>query len=281
VAIPVFNEQQYLRSVLARTRAYAQHILVVDDGSTDATAALLAEEKGLRVIRHAANQGYGQSLIDAFDHAAAEGFDWLITMDCDEQHEPKSIPAFVEAMQRDQSDVLSGSRYLRQRERGRRCQDDFSANDAEGRPSPKQNHPDTFFGAALDQDDLPPEDRRLINMRITALLNERLGLALTDAFCGFKAYRVSALRCLDLHERGYAFPMEFWPQAVHHGLAIEELPVRLVYTDASRHFGGALDDPAVRYRHYLEVFESAMRALAARPAMSECGPADARCCHSR
>lgn len=229
VAIPVFNEAQYVAAVLQRTRAFANDILVIDDGSTDATPDLLAGIPGLHVIRHATNQGYGQSLIDAFDFAARHGYDWLITMDCDEQHEPAAIPAFVEAMRRDSADIISGSRYLR----------------------------------AHAGNDLPPADRRSINLKITALLNRRLRLALTDAFCGFKAYRVSALRCLRLQERGYAFPMEFWPQAVHHGLTIEELPVRLVYNDPNRHFGGELDNPTVRYRHYVEVFESTLRALAA------------------
>jgi dolichol-phosphate mannosyltransferase len=91
---------------------------------------------------------------------------------------------------------------------------------------------------------------------ITALINRRLGLNLTDSFCGFKAYRVSALTRIHISVPGYAMPMQFWVQAARAGLRIRELPVRLIYNDPTRHFGGILDDPLVRYRHYVEVFEA-------------------------
>ncbi|HRX84929.1 MAG TPA: glycosyltransferase family 2 protein, partial [Phycisphaerae bacterium] len=131
VAIPVFNEEGYVAAVLERTRRYADNILVIDDGSSDSTPEQLSRFSGIHVIRHERNQGYGQSLIDAFGFAAEQGYDWLITMDCDEQHEPAAIPAFVAAMERDAADVISGSRYLR-------------------------SHPG---------DDRPPADRRSINLK--------------------------------------------------------------------------------------------------------------------
>ena len=111
VAIPVYNEARYVRAVLGRVLAHAPDVLVIDDGSTDATPRLLPEFP-VEILRHAKNRGYGKSLRDAFRHAIAEDFDWLITMDCDEQHEPAAIPAFLEEAARDRSDVISGSRYL-------------------------------------------------------------------------------------------------------------------------------------------------------------------------
>src|SRR6185295_18184958 len=96
VAIPIFNEAATLRSVLRSVRQYASDVLVIDDGSTDATPQLLREERGVFQIRHCDNRGYGQSLIDAFSFAVSRGYDWLITMDCDEQHDPGRIPAFVQ-----------------------------------------------------------------------------------------------------------------------------------------------------------------------------------------
>ena len=69
-----------------------------------------------------------------------------------------------------------------------------------------------------------------------------MGLSITDSFCGFKAYRVTACDRLCLSVDGYDFPMQFWVQAVAHGLVIEELPVRLIYNDPTRTFGGPLDD---------------------------------------
>ena len=155
LAIPVYNEERYLRRVLSEVRKYIDDILVVDDGSTDRTPDILAEQPDIAVIRHEQNQGYGQSLIDAFAYAARRGYDWIVTMDCDEQHEPCRIPDFVAAAAAGDADVISGSRYTR------------------GTPA----------------DDLPPPDRRRINAQITHLINEVLELPITDAFCGYKAYR--------------------------------------------------------------------------------------------
>lgn len=217
VGIPVFNEARYVASVLDEVRRYASDILVIDDGSTDATPMRLAEQP-VEVIRHAENRGYGRSMQDMIRWAEFDGYDWLITMDCDEQHEPASIPAFMDAIDRNDADVISGSRYLE-----------------------------------IDQsDDDPPADRRSINRTITAELNCRLGLAMTDAFCGFKAYRVAACAPLPLDVDGYDFPMQFWVQAVAHGLRVTEIPVRLIYNDPERSFGGPLDIPATRLGHYRE-----------------------------
>src|SRR4029079_9591744 len=92
----------------------------------------------------------------------------------------------------------------------------------------------------------PPDDRRRINQQITSEINRCLGLKLTDAFCGFKAYRVPALTKLHLTEDGYAMPWELWVQAAHAGLKIIELPVPLIYLDEKRSFGGDLDDATTR-----------------------------------
>jgi len=227
VAIPVYNEQKHVARVLERVLEQTKDVLVIDDGSTDATPAILARFP-VEGLRHAENRGYGRSMQDAFRWAAVDGFDWVITMDCDEQHEPESIPDFVEAIDRDDSDVVSGSRYLR----------------------------------AASETDRPPPDRRAINGQITSELNERLGLALTDAFCGFKAYRVEAVKKLALGEDGYAFPMQFWVRAVSQRLRIREIPIRLIYNDLNRSFGGPLDNPTVRLAHYRRVLHCELERCA-------------------
>ena len=103
-----------------------------------------------------------------------------------------------------------------------------------------------------------PADRRRINQTITTQLNEKLKLNLTDGFCGFKAYRVSAVQKLELSETGYALPLELWVQAAYHQLRIREIPVNLIYHDQDRHFGGSLDEPETRLQHYLSAFERAL-----------------------
>lgn len=238
-AIPVFNEEKYVAGVIHEVRRFSHDVLVVDDGSTDATGAILSAQPGIKVIRHAENRGYGQSLIDAFVHARRHGYDWLITLDCDNQHEPRKIPDFIARASRNDVDVISGSRYL----------------------------------AELPGNTAAPADRRQINQTLTRLINETLCLRLTDAFCGFKAYRVDALARLKLNVAGYAFPMQFWAQAAWNGLRICELAVPLIYNDPNRYFGGVLDDPDSRLAHYLNMFYAELARLGAasrRPIAAAC-----------
>jgi hypothetical protein len=112
---------------------------------------------------------------------------------------------------------------------------------------------------AHPDDDPPPAQRRRINRTICELIEQTLGLRLTDAFCGFKAHRVAAMQRLHPDEAGYAFPLQLWVQCVRARLRIREIPVRRIYLDAKRAFGGALDDPATRLRHYLDVFARELR----------------------
>ncbi len=196
---------------------------MVDDGSTDGTSRLLAGRDDIHLITHPSNRGYGAALSSAFEFAIRGGYDILVTIDCDGQHQPQLIPNFIERCCEDDADIVSGSRYLRQ-----------------------------FPG---DSD--PPEQRRRINETITAEVNERLGLRLTDAFCGFKAYSVPALAKIDLTETGYAMPLELWVRAVQLGLRIVELPVPRIYLDEKRSFGGALDDADTRLAVYRQVLDRA------------------------
>lgn len=251
IAIPVYNEAGYVRGVLDRLREYADNILLVDDGSTDGTPEILEELRepmGLDIIRHPTNYGYGRALRESFEFASREGYDWVITMDCDEQHEPAHIPDFMAAIERDDLDIISGSRYLN-----------------------------------LDaQSDIAPADRRAINMTLSNEINDRLGFTLTDSFCGFKAHRVSAMDRITLTEDGYAFPMQLWAQAAAHKLRVGEVEVDLIYNDPNRTFGGGLDDSEHRLAHYREVLDeeiaaafSQVQAITAASSDSESG---CRCC---
>ena len=121
-----------------------------------------------------------------------------------------------------------------------------------------------------------PPDRVRINQTITKEINERLaGLlstTLTDSFCGFKAYRVKALKRLRPTIPGYAFPMQFWVQAVARGLRIREVPVKLIYNDPNRSFGGPLDDAAIRLGHYRRVLHCELvRCRDLLPKSAVCG----------
>jgi dolichol-phosphate mannosyltransferase len=248
VAIPVHNEADHIHAVIPRVQEHADDILAIDDGSTDGTAEKLAAYD-VTVIRHEINRGYGAALRSAFEHAIRKGYDWVLTMDCDGQHEPASIPAFRERAARGGVDLISGTRYT-----------------GAGR---------------TDEGDEAPSDRRAINRIITAELNERLsdrlGEGITDGFCGFKAHRTRALRELSLDEDGYAFPMQLWVQTAAAGHRVEEIPVQRIYNDPSRSFGGVLDDPETRLEHYRRAMHCELERCADRlPASASSGSAS-RC----
>lgn len=221
--LPVYNESSTVSEVLqAVRRAFAGPVYVIDDGSTDGTAGVLAGAPGVRTITHAENLGYGRSLIDGFSAALAGGAQAVVTMDCDGQHEPAHIPEFLAALAR--CDIVSGSRY---------------------------HEESRVVGSA-------PESRRDINRRVTAMINRETGWDITDAFCGFKGYRAGALKRLRLSEPGYAMPLQLWAEAHRAGLCVVELPVERIYFDGDRSFGQDLDDPDHRLGYYVRVWENAL-----------------------
>ena len=109
-AIPVHNEEASLVGVLTEVMKYAGDVLVVDDGSTDRTPTLLRGFPTVRTIRHPRNLGYGAGLRTAFQATIEGGYDGLVTLDCDGQHEPERIPELAARLA--DADIVSGSRYL-------------------------------------------------------------------------------------------------------------------------------------------------------------------------
>ena len=232
VLMPLYNEAPTLSRVLDEVRRWARDcdILVVDDGSTDASPDILRAYLDITVLTHTQNEGYGQSLIDGFAYAVAHGYEAVVTLDCDEQHEPRQIPQFIGHLAG--ADIVSGSRYL---------------------------------DPATGGDPAPPE-RQQLNEEVAARIRALTGYPITDAFCGFKAYRGEALRVLRLTEPSYGMPLQVWVQAAVHRLRVVELPTARIYKNPERRFWGGLDDAAVRRRYYEEVLDREVkRWLASSP----------------
>ncbi|MGL4555802.1 MAG: glycosyltransferase family 2 protein [Gemmataceae bacterium] len=227
-AIPVYNEEKHVERVLSEVRRFASDLLLVNDGSTDGTAALLARQSDVATLTHPTNRGYGAALISAFSYTLEHGYDALVTMDCDGQHEPALISTLIDEVRH--ADLVSGSRYLRE----------------------------------FHHDTPAPADRRRINFTITRELNDRYRLNLTDSFCGFKAYRRDALARLCITERSWGMPLQLWVQAAHAGLRVKEVAVPRVYLDPNRAFGGVMDDAEQRLAYYRRVIAATEAELAAR-----------------
>jgi len=233
ILIPIYNEQKYIFNVFREVRKYSKDdILVINDGSTDESREIVeeiascAKLKGkLIIINHPVNEGYGQSLIDGINFAQNNNYKYLVTLDCDEQHEPHLIPQFLKKTKKEKVDIVSGSRYL----------------------SPR------------NQIDIPPQDRYRINRQITKLINKITNYGLTDSFCGFKAYRVESLKKLKLTEKGYGLPLQLWIQAYKNRLTVKELPVSMIYKDENRTFGNYLDNPEARLKYYQKIIDNEVK----------------------
>jgi dolichol-phosphate mannosyltransferase len=222
VIVPLYNEETTVGAVLDRVHlaAPSADVVVVDDGSTDASPRILAARPDVRTIRHADNAGYGASLITGFRRAIDGGYAEAVTIDCDEQHEPSRIPDFLRALSL--ADIVSGSRYLDPSVPG----------------------------------DPAPADRWLLNREFTEHLRAITGYSITDAWCGFKAYRVDALRRFRLTEPSYGMPLQVWIQAAYHRLTVVELAVARIYKNPARAFWGGLDDTQARRSYYRRILES-------------------------
>jgi hypothetical protein len=181
------------------------------------------------VLTHKSNEGYGKSLIDGFNYGINKKYKFIITMDCDKQHQPKDIKKFMRLISTEKWDIVSGSRYLNKLRK-------------------------TEFKKI-------PKDRFKINKKITKKINRITKFNLTDSFCGFKAYKVSSLKKLFLTEPGYGMPVQFWIQAYKNRFKIKEIPIKPIYLDYSRNFKYQFKNPKERYKYYLGIIKRELKEL--------------------
>ena len=112
IIIPAFNEENSIAAVIEGLRPYTDaDIVVIDDCSQDRTGAK-AREAGAFVIRHPFNLGYGAALQTGYKYAVAKGYDFLVQMDGDGQHDPRYVPALFEQLESQKCHVVIGSRFL-------------------------------------------------------------------------------------------------------------------------------------------------------------------------
>ena len=191
VVIPAFNEARGIRGVLEQVRSQAEgDLLVIDDGSTDDTAAEAALG-GARVATHPVNLGYGAALQTGYLYALRHGYDAVLQLDADGQHDPASIPRLLAALA--EADVVVGSRFL---------------DDGSYRPPLARRMGMWFFG------------------KVATTLSRR---RVTDPTSGFQAISREALRFY-AHERYPAdYPdADVLAMVARSGLRLAEVPVRML-----------------------------------------------------
>jgi glycosyltransferase involved in cell wall biosynthesis len=195
-AIPCLNEQRCIGSVVVVTKKFVDSVIVVDDGSTDATAEVAAAA-GASVHKHDQNRGYGAAIRSALEKGRQFGADILITLDGDGQHDPRDIPELVKPLLEGEADIVLGSRFLR---KGKK----------------------------------PPLYRRMGQMILTTITNMGSGQAVSDSQSGFRAYSSKALSELTLSESGMSASSEIQFAIGQSGLKVAEVPIDVAYMDRAK-----------------------------------------------
>ena len=110
-AIPCYNEETTIGSVVLKAKRYVDEVLVIDDGSTDDTAKV-AEYAGAIVLRHGGNKGYGAAIQSCFNYARDHNFDVMTILDGDGQHDADQIQTVMKPVVEEDIDISIGSRFL-------------------------------------------------------------------------------------------------------------------------------------------------------------------------
>jgi glycosyltransferase involved in cell wall biosynthesis len=192
VAIPAYNEAQFIGDIITRAKKYADEIIVVDDGSTDATSKV-ARAAGAEVIRHRKNRGAGAATQTAFKAAKRKHADIVVTIDGDGQHNPDEIPRLLAPILKGKADLVIGSRFLR--------------------PTLQQMPRYRKFGIDV----------------ITFLYNLGSKLKVSDSQCCFRAQNRRLMEAVNITERGFSFSVQVLIQARKMGFTIKEVPVACIY----------------------------------------------------
>ena len=212
ILIPVFNEVDRIGAVIRGVRQHAPQadILIVDDGSGDGTPQSLENETA-HLIRHPFNLGVGTALQTGYKYAVREGYEYLIQLDGDGQHDPAYLPAFYSSLSGGDADVVIGSRFL--------------ANDEYTMSFPRR------MGG------------RIFSILLSLLIHEKI----TDPTSGYRAMKRRVLDFCIGDEYGFDYPDADFLLTLHRsGFTLTEIPVKI-----SARSGGQSQHRGLRPVYYL------------------------------
>lgn len=191
VIIPTYNNAATLPAVITDVAVYTHHIIVVNDGSTDDTASVLASFPQVEVISFPRNKGKGAALRKGFERATALGYRYAITIDSDGQHFASDLPAFINKLQETEDAIIIGARNMSQA----------------GVPA-KSSFGNTFSNFWFKAE---------------------TGIHVPDTQSGYRLYPIALMKGMRFFTRKYEFEIEVLVRAAWKGIKIESVPVVVYY----------------------------------------------------
>ncbi|MHB0869411.1 MAG: glycosyltransferase family 2 protein [Chloroflexota bacterium] len=189
--VPAYNEERYIGSIVLKAKRRARTVIVVDDGSEDATAEI-AMAAGAVVVRHESNRGKGAALNTGFSVARGLKAEALVVMDGDGQHRVEEIPTVAAPVLAGQTDIAVGSRYLEPTSR-------------------------------------VPRHRVLGHWAFNLITRQASGVAASDSQSGFRAFSTRALELLSFSSNGFSVESEMQFLARERHLRMAEVPITITY----------------------------------------------------
>jgi glycosyltransferase involved in cell wall biosynthesis len=202
VIIPAYNEGRVLAGTIGGLQDCnsSYNLVIVDDGSTDDTA-MVARRFPVHLLIHPMNLGQGAALATGIEYALRQKADIVVTFDADGQMQPADIGLLVDALIKEDLDVVLGSRYLTKR--------------AEGMPA----------------------TRNLLLRAATIMTILTTGLKITDTHNGIRAFKAQALSKIKLTQNRMAYASEMLSEIARNKLTYREVPVSIRYTEYSKRKG--------------------------------------------
>lgn len=190
-AMPAYNEAHSIAKMVMGCKKYVDCVLVVDDGSSDATAQI-ASSMGAHVVRHEKNAGYGAALKTCFDKAREMDAEGMVIIDADGQHDPDDIPKLLIPLKKG-ADMVIGSRFC----------------NGNGKNIPAY---------------------RKIGMKVLDITTSFVGgVSVTDSQSGFRAYGRRAIDSIVVDDKGMSAGSEILLQAKDNELKVEEVEIHCSY----------------------------------------------------
>jgi len=202
ILIPAYNESGRIGPLVRKIKSMGFSLIVVDDGSTDATAEE-AKASGAEIIRNERNMGKGAALKTGFEYALKNGYDTVLIMDGDGQHEPDDIHKFIDMAARGENMLIIGNR--------------------------------------MENADNMPLDRKFTNMFMSFIVSCVCGQKIPDSQCGFRLLKKELLENMNVELCRFEVESEILVKASRAGAKIASVPIKTLYGKEASQINPILD----------------------------------------